>query len=150
MGWLSQLGKHIGYEDPEPEGDEAKVTTTGHRGSLLSRLRVVRGRPTISVFIIAPRKLEDARRAAEKLLAGSAIFVNLQHIPSSQAQRIVDILAGVSFAVQGTCYEVGKRLFLFAPPQIVAAGDEETVKEVPALFTGIGELTEGEYELPVR
>jgi FtsZ-interacting cell division protein YlmF len=60
------------------------------------------------------------------------------------------MLAGVSYALRGNFYEIGKRLFLFAPPNVPASGDEETIKAISALFTGVESSPEGEIELPVR
>lgn len=130
------------YEEEELENP------TGSQSKLLP-WRVVRNKRP-AVWAITPRKLEDAVRAADRLIEGAAVFVNLQHIDSAKAQRIVDMLAGVSYALRGTFYEVGKRLFLFVPPNVPVGGDEETVKAISALFTGVGGTTEGEFELPVR
>lgn len=132
---------------PEPEEEEAD-NPTGTQGRFLS-WKVVRNKK-FSVWAIVPRKLEDAVRAADRLIDGAVVFVNLQHIDSANAQRIVDMLAGVSYALRGNFYEVGKRLFLFVPPNVPAGGDEETVKEISALFTGVEGTTENEFELPVR
>lgn len=146
---MSWLAKKFGFEDAEPEEEGGEGVSAPARGSIFSRWRVVRGRRP-AMFGTTPRKLEDAVKAADKLLEGRAVFVNLQHIDSAKAQRIVDILAGVTYALRGTSYEVGKRLFWFVPPYIPAEWDEETVKAVSALFTNVRELSEGDHELPVR
>jgi len=144
MNWFARLFK---MESPEVEEEEAENPVSSQRRLL--PFKVVRNKkPT--VWAIAPRKLEDAVRAADRLIEGAAVFVNLQHIDSAKAQRIVDMLAGVSYALRGTFYEVGKRVFLFAPPNVLIGGDEETIKAISALFTGVGGSLEGEFELPVR
>ena len=144
MNWLARLFR---MESPEVEEEEAENPTSS-QGRLLP-FKVVRNKKP-AVWAIAPRKLEDAVQAADRLIEGAAVFVNLQHIDSAKAQRIVDMLAGVSYALRGTFYEVGKRLFLFVPPNVPVGGDEETIKAISALFTGVGGSTEGELELPVR
>jgi len=144
MNWLARLFR---MESPEVEEEEAENPTSS-QGRLLP-FKVVRNKKP-AVWAIAPRKLEDAVKAADRLIEGAAVFVNLQHIDSAKAQRIVDMLAGVSYALRGTFYEVGKRLFLFVPPNVPVGGDEETIKAISALFTGVGGSTEGELELPVR
>jgi cell division inhibitor SepF len=144
MNWLARLFR---MEPPEVEEEEAENPTSS-QGRLLP-FKVVRNKKP-AVWAIAPRKLEDAVKAADRLIEGAAVFVNLQHIDSAKAQRIVDMLAGVSYALRGTFYEVGKRLFLFVPPNVPVGGDEETIKAISALFTGVGSSPEGELELPVR
>jgi len=144
MNWLARLFR---MEPPEVEEEETENPTSS-QGRLLP-FKVVRNKKP-AVWAIAPRKLEDAVKAADRLIEGAAVFVNLQHIDSAKAQRIVDMLAGVSYALRGTFYEVGKRLFLFVPPNVPVGGDEETIKAISALFTGVGSSPEGELELPVR
>jgi len=144
MNWLARLFR---MESPEVEEEEVENPTSS-QGRLLP-FKVVRNKKP-AVWAITPRKLEDAVRAADRLIEGAAVFVNLQHIDSAKAQRIVDMLAGVSYALRGTFYEVGKRLFLFVPPNVPVGGDEETIKAISALFTGVGGSPEGESELPVR
>ena len=144
MNWLARLFR---MDSPEVEEAEAENPTSS-QGRLLP-FKVVRNKKP-AVWAIAPRKLEDAVQAADRLIEGAAVFVNLQHIDSAKAQRIVDMLAGVSYALRGTFYEVGKRLFLFVPPNVPVGGDEETIKAISALFTGVGSSPEGELELPVR
>ncbi len=133
---------------PEPEEEEEMENPSGTQSRLLPWRVVKSKRP--AVWALTPRKLEDAVRAADRLIEGAAVFVNLQHIDSAKAQRIIDMLAGVSYALRGNFYEVGKRLFLFVPPNIPVGGDEETVKAISALFTGISGATESDVELPVR
>ncbi|MCS7185360.1 MAG: cell division protein SepF [Armatimonadetes bacterium] len=144
MSWLARI---LGMMPPEPEEEELE-NPSGTQSRLLPWKVVRNKRP--AVWAITPRKLEDAVRAADRLIEGAAVFVNLQHIDSAKAQRIVDMLAGVSYALRGTFYEVGKRLFLFVPPNVPVGGDEETIKAISALFTGVGGTTESEIELPVR
>ncbi|MER3500739.1 MAG: hypothetical protein IMHGJWDQ_000042 [Candidatus Fervidibacter sp.] len=143
MGWLARL---FHMEPVEAEETEERESPAGHG---LLRWRVVKSRrPT--VWAITPRKLEDAVRAADRLIEGTAVFVNLQHIDTHKAQRIVDMLAGVSYALRGNFYEIGRRLFLFVPPNVAAGGDEETVKAVSALFTGVSDSADNSVEFPVR
>ncbi|MCS3920987.1 cell division protein SepF [Fervidibacter sacchari] len=144
MNWLARLFR---MEPPEVEEEEGENPTSS-QGRLLP-FKVVRNKKP-AVWAITPRKLEDAVRAADRLIEGAAVFVNLQHIDSAKAQRIVDMLAGVSYALRGTFYEVGKRLFLFVPPNVPVGGDEETIRAISALFTGVGSSPENEVELPVR
>ena len=107
---------------------------------MLHRWQVVWGKQP-KVFHIAPRKMEDAMKAADKLLEGRAVFVNLQHIDTAKGQRILDILAGVTYALRGTCLQVGRRLFWFSPPSVASEWDEETVKAVTALYTDLNDAS---------
>ncbi len=144
MSWLARL---VGAESREPSPPGVPPETTSRKP--FSPLRVLREKkPT--VFVIVPRRLEDACKGAEALLEGSAVIVNLQHIEPAKAQRILDVLGGVSFACKGSIYEVGKRLYLFLPAHVAAEGDDTTVRAVTRLFAGLTELPEGHHEIPSR
>ncbi|GBC99168.1 Cell division protein SepF [bacterium HR17] len=139
MGWLARLPRWFHFGDEvEEAGDPDGVAEASAREGVLAKWRVVRGKRS-SVFGIAPRKLDDAVKAADKLMEGRAVFVNLQHIDAAKAQRIVDILAGVTYALRGTCFQVGRRLFWFVPPSVGAEWDEETVKAIATLFTEVND-----------
>ncbi len=133
-------------ENPE-EFEEEQENPKSSQGKLL--WRVVKNKKPM-VWAIAPKKLEDVTKAADKLIEGAAVFVNLQHIDSAKALRIIDILAGVSYALRGNFYEIGRRLFLFVPPNIPVGGDEETIKAISALIPQVANGYENEFELPAR
>ncbi|MFA0760609.1 MAG: hypothetical protein HZLCBSQH_000710 [Candidatus Fervidibacterota bacterium] len=137
MGWLARLFR---FEDAE---ESSRTESSGEgvgQGGVLHRWQVVWGKQP-KVFHIAPRKMEDAMKAADKLLEGRAVFVNLQHIDTAKGQRILDILAGVTYALRGTCLQVGRRLFWFSPPSVASEWDEETVKAVTALYTDLNDAS---------
>ncbi len=145
MSWLARIFR---FEDTEPQEVEEHTQPSGQNRAFSLWRIIKRRKPTI--FPIRPRQVEDAGKAADKLMEGFAVIVILQPLPSAQAQRIVDILAGVSYALRGTYYQLDKRLFLFTPTQFNVESDEEVVKAISSLFTNVSDFHEGDHELTVR
>lgn len=88
------------------------------------------------VHLIIMTELKQAQEAADLIKSGVAVVANLQLIDKKVAQRIVDVLSGVCYALDGTFMRFGDRLFLFAPPTVPASGDEKCMKEINQLFIG--------------
>ena len=59
------------------------------------------------IYAVTPMSLREAQVAADYIKNGVAVFVNLQHIDRKHAQRIVDVLSGVCYAIDGTSMRVG-------------------------------------------
>ena len=59
--------------------------------------------------------LEDGRLSADGLKEGKQQLVNLEKTPPQTADRLVDFLSGVTYALDGTVEKVGERVYLFAP-----------------------------------
>lgn len=76
----------------------------------------------IHAFI--PRLNTDLTEAVEHLKAGSAIFVNLQNVSGERGQRVIDVMLGVCLGIDGTCQQVGDRIYLLAPAEFSLTSDE--------------------------
>jgi cell division inhibitor SepF len=68
-------------------------------------------RPNAQVF-------EDAKQAADGLKKGEQQVVNLEHATQQMAERIIDFLNGVTYAIDGTVERVGDKVFMFVPANI--------------------------------
>ncbi|MCS7224090.1 MAG: cell division protein SepF [Armatimonadetes bacterium] len=145
MKWLTGL---FGYGTVTTDQEEGVPLPPREKGVFL-KWRVAKEKRA-TVVVVVPRRLDDAARGAESLIAGSAVVLNLQHIDGSKGQRILDVMAGVAFACRGSIYEIGKRLFLFLPYDMAGPGDETAVRAITRLFAGLGDVAEGSHEVPVK
>jgi cell division inhibitor SepF len=147
MGSISDEDTHEGkYEmDEATDRDErsrwwSKIFSRKERGNIVPFPSGKRG----GVYLLVVNTLEDAKKAADLIKSGVAVVANLQLIERRHAQRIVDVLSGVCYALDGTFMRFGDRLFLFAPPTIPASGDEQCLREINQLFIkGIANGVEG-------
>jgi cell division inhibitor SepF len=60
----------------------------------------------------------DARVAADGLKSGQQQVVNLERASADMAERIIDFLNGVTYALDGTVEKIGDKVYLFAPANV--------------------------------
>lgn len=60
----------------------------------------------------------DARIAADGLKNGQQQIVNLESATPQMAERIIDFLNGVTYAMDGCVEKIGDRVYLFAPANV--------------------------------
>ncbi|NCP31328.1 MAG: hypothetical protein COY42_16400 [Armatimonadetes bacterium CG_4_10_14_0_8_um_filter_66_14] len=111
--------------------EEADESYAGARSR--ARLRVLPSRGK-SIFTISPQSLEDAYKAAEYLVAGSAVVANLQELDRGKGQRIVDVLSGVAFGIGGASLPTGDRFFVFVPHDFSLTPDDKRNLAETGLF----------------
>jgi len=119
----------FGIEEDEAEDEEAALAAEPRRRAAI-RLESTRGirvavRLNASVF-------NDARVAADGLKSGQQQIVNLERAPSPMAERIIDFLSGVTYALDGSVERIGEKVYLFAPAnvQIEMDGGSEPPPEI--------------------
>jgi cell division inhibitor SepF len=60
----------------------------------------------------------DARVAADGLKSGQQQIVNLERATPQMAERIIDFLNGVTYALDGSVEKIGEKVYLFAPANV--------------------------------
>lgn len=113
------------YDDEYAEGPEPGEATPAWATD--PRLRVAAeaaqdqgGR----IATVTPQGFRDARRIGELFRDGVPVVVNLTSLESSDAKRVVDFAAGLTFGMHGTIERVASRVFLLTPAdyQVVTGG----------------------------
>jgi cell division inhibitor SepF len=106
-------------EEEEPYEELGREEEPRRRGSIL-RLHSARQQ---DIVVLQPRTFDDARGAAEYLKGRRPIVVNLRDADREVAQRIVDFLCGVDYAVDGHLQRIAEEIFLFTPSNIVITSE---------------------------
>jgi len=86
------------------------------------------------VAIRIPQSFEDARMAADGLKDGRQQIVNLEKASPDMAERIIDFLNGVTYALNGFVEKVGDRIYLFAPSNVVIDAPSELGRSSLGIF----------------
>lgn len=68
--------------------------------------------------IINVRQLEECREIIKYLLRGESILLNLENIDPKDCGRVVDLLSGAAFALQGRMIKVAHLSYLLAPENV--------------------------------
>ncbi len=118
VGAIQRLMGFLGFDDdaeeePLEEGEE-------RRRAPILRLHTAR---QLEIVVLQPRTFDDARTAAEYLKGRRPIVVNLREADREVAQRIVDFLCGVDYALDGHLQRVAEDIFLFTPSHVVISAE---------------------------
>jgi cell division inhibitor SepF len=106
----------LGFDEEEAGFEETSRDEEPRRRASILRLHSPRQQ---DIVVLQPRTFDDARGAAEYLKGRRPIVVNLREADREVAQRIVDFLCGVDYAVDGHLQRVAEEIFLFTPSNIV-------------------------------
>jgi cell division inhibitor SepF len=130
--WARMREKMFGPEPLDEEEEEAPLAAPGRPAIRLHSARTVHIDVRKCAF-----SLDDARIAADGLKSGKQQLVNLERTSAPTADRLVDFLSGVTYALDGTVEPIGDKVFLFAPAnvQIESDQDPETSAESAAAWS---------------
>ncbi|MFJ5552836.1 MULTISPECIES: cell division protein SepF [unclassified Streptomyces] len=67
------------------------------------------------IATVTPDGFRDARGIGELFRAGVPVIVNLSSMDPSDAKRVVDFAAGLTFGLRGSIERVATRVFLLTP-----------------------------------
>ncbi|MGF7185041.1 cell division inhibitor SepF [Desulfitispora alkaliphila] len=84
------------------------------------------------IVVLSPISYEEAKGMSDHLKGKKQIIVNFEKTDQEDAQRIVDFLSGVTYAMNGGMQKVGQNIFLFTPSNTVISSDNK--KEVSKLI----------------
>ena len=113
-------------EEYEEEDEEAEYTQPETRPvSSYEQTRnekVKKVSADTKMVLFEPRSLEEAEEIARHLKQRKAAVVNLHRLQREYAQRTIDFLNGVIFALDGTIQKIGHNVILCAPKSIGVDG----------------------------
>lgn len=68
--------------------------------------------------IVNVRQIEECREIIKCLLRGESVLLNLENIDPKDCGRVVDLLSGAAFALQGRMLKVAHLSYLLAPENV--------------------------------
>ncbi len=75
-----------------------------------------------SIALFEPSAFDEATAIADALKKGSVATVNLHRLSKEYAQRTIDFLTGVVYAMDGRIEKVGHNLILCSPNRVKVTG----------------------------
>lgn len=75
------------------------------------------------MVLFEPRSFDEAEEVARHLKERRAAVVNLHRLQREYAQRTIDFLTGVVFALDGTIQKIGHNVILCTPKTIAVHGE---------------------------
>lgn len=71
-----------------------------------------------SISVMPVSTFADVQKAADRLKAGEPQIINLEKTDSNSAERLIDFLNGVTYALDGSVEKVAEGAYLFTPSHI--------------------------------
>lgn len=122
---FDKLKNFIAPVDEEDEEEEMEDTEKTQPISTYEKKKTtVSGVPNNAAMVLfEPRAFEEAEEIARHLKNRRAAVVNLHRLQRDYAQRTIDFLTGVVFALDGTIQKVGHNVILCAPKNVAVDGE---------------------------
>ncbi len=124
--WARLRDGLLGTEEPEDEEEGQTVanpTVQQHQGRSAASLRLQATRTGRVAVRLNAQVFEDAKVAADGLKNGEHQVVNLERATPQMAERIIDFLNGVIYALDGKVERVGDRVYMFVPANVAVEVD---------------------------
>ena len=128
--WFGQL---IGRAEEEEEYEEQVAVTatrpampplqTQHAAPRRDTFRVASATRESSISVMPVSTFTDVQKAADRLKAGEPQIVNLEKTPPDVAERLIDFLNGVTYALDGYVEKMADGAYLFTPSHIAIHAD---------------------------
>lgn len=110
MAWKDFL---TGTEEDDTEYEEEETATTGKQ---------TQSARTASIALFEPSVFDEATKIADTIKKGNVATVNLHRLSKDYAQRTIDFLTGVVYAMDGRIEKIGHNLILCSPSDVKVSG----------------------------
>ena len=77
----------------------------------------------LEVTMIKPNSMGDATEICDYLLSGRAVVLNMEGLHTEIAQRIIDILSGTAYAINGNLQKISTYIFIISPEEVHLSGE---------------------------
>ena len=105
--------------DSEPVEETDEVEDLGEAPKARNARLVAMPSPAqAEVLVLEPRTFDDSMALVTHLREKRAIILNLHLLPAEQVQRLVDFVAGATYAIDGNQERISDRIFAFSPSNV--------------------------------
>jgi cell division inhibitor SepF len=130
MGWFAKVWNWLGLETEEvvreelvslPAGMEEPGRKTG--ASVVS----LHTNKTVKVVVCEPASFEEVQTLGDHLKARKQVILNFENTEAEVTRRIFDFISGTTYALEGSCHQLGKHIYVFAPSNVEVARDHRSL-----------------------
>ena len=116
------------YERPErveraPRGDNYNNVNALEEERRSNKVVNIRAATQLQVVLVKPEKFEDASAIADHLREKRTVVLNLESTNKDIARRLLDFLAGVTYAHGGKIKKVALSTYIITPYNVDILGD---------------------------
>jgi len=138
-----EYGDYDGYDDPDDRNSRLAPVTPLHdvnhprspsRGPAPSPFGSAPPTDLRKIQSVKPRIYNDALVIGEAFREGVPVIMNLTEMSDTEAKRLVDFAAGLSFGLQGSIERVTASVFLLSPAHVEIEVENELGESERGLF----------------
>ena len=115
--------KTVNYTKPKSSNSSFSTQKSAVSSSKVSPIRTRKTANDMSVCVVKPRNMEDAREITETLLANCTVVLNMEGLDLDLAQRIIDFTSGSCYAISGNLQKISNYIFIITPASVDVSGD---------------------------
>ena len=120
-------GDDIDNEDIYPYDEEENVEDVipvKEKREKVSVVRPINARG-YEVMVVSPKSFDESLEISKNLIDRKTVVLNLELLDHEQSQRIVDFLAGATYALNGHQQKIGEGVFIFTPNNVNISAEQE-------------------------
>lgn len=110
----------MGLFDVFGKGSKTKNDRLNREPSLIGAFEQNTGKGPVSVF--SPTSYSDVEIIISAIKQGKTAIVHLTELKTETAIRVLDMLCGAIYALDGGVYEMQKNIFMFSPTGVEVNG----------------------------
>lgn len=126
---IFDLGEPVDEFGPDDDGfaEELGTEEAAPVASKRKDLGVVRPINTrgYEVMVVSPKSFDESLEISKNLIDRKTVVLNLELLDHEQSQRIVDFLAGATYALSGHQQKIGEGVFIFTPNNVNITAEQE-------------------------
>ena len=129
MGFMDKVKDFVAPIEEEDDYQEAPQAEKVEEVEPQSRYEIPKARTNTTslnsntkMVLFEPRSFGEAEEVGQRLKEGRAVVVNLHKLDRDYAQRTIDFLTGVVYALDGKIQKIGQNVILCSPAEIGVQG----------------------------
>ncbi|WP_054695732.1 cell division protein SepF [Syntrophomonas palmitatica] len=130
MGWFARVWNWLGLETEEVEREELVSLPQGLEESsrkMGASVVSLHTSKSIKVVVCEPVSFEEVQTLGDHLKARKQVILNFENTDAEVTRRIFDFISGTTYALEGSCHQLGKHIYVFAPSNVEVARDHRSL-----------------------
>jgi cell division inhibitor SepF len=120
--FVAPVEDEAGYDAEPVQKSEVDVEPQSRYERPKNRANASTLNANTKMVLFEPRSFSEAEEVGQRLKEGRAVVVNLHKLDREYAQRTIDFLTGVVFALDGKIQKIGQNVILCSPAEIGVTG----------------------------
>lgn len=105
------------------ETEAAPMESTRSSAAKKSKIVSIAATTQMKVVVVSIERFDEAKEVVDHLRNKKPVVVNLEKLDKDISRRVIDIISGASYALQGSTQKVAKGIFLVAPYNVDIMAD---------------------------